>query len=485
MLVSRQKLSLTMTEKIKILFLAASPIDSGRLRLDEELREIKKRILMGPERHHFELVSEWAVTPDDLQQALLAHQPHIVHFSGHGSRTQGIVLEDQFGNSQMMSKSALIELFKILKDNIRIIFLNACYSGRQVEGLSEVIDYTVGVKTAISDNAAIPFAASFYQGLAYGRLVKEAFDLANNRLKTEGFADAKRPELLVRKGPPDPDPWLVPPKPLIPSLVEPIPVPPPPDPITIPLPPDPITVPFPFLRREFILWITAGILLISGLYFTFQYLRESSRRQRYMEAVDQLKNQTTVTGRANAIENLGQLAADPDFNDYYERIINTLANFIRENAKPKKNGNVQPDGKISGDVQAALRILGWRRHKWGDEEEPQRLELSNLFLREADIKHGTEPQGAHMEGALFINTNLERAMLREVNLENAILRDANLRYAVLYKANLTNADLRGADLERADMQWVKGLTVGQIKVAKNWDKAIFTQEFEDELRATP
>lgn len=189
-----------MTKKIKILFLAASPLDSGRLQLDKELREIEKRIQMGTERDWVELISEWAVTPDDLQQALLKHKPHIVHFSGHGSKTQGIVLEDQFGNSQMMSKSALIEVFKILKDDIHVIVLNACYSGRQAEELSEVTDYTVVVPTSISDNAAIPFVASFYQGLTYGRLVKEAFDLAKNLLRTKGVAKTKLPDLLVRKG---------------------------------------------------------------------------------------------------------------------------------------------------------------------------------------------------------------------------------------------------------------------------------------------
>ena len=36
-------------------------------------------------RDTLELVSAWAVRPDDLQQLLLQHQPHVVHFSGHGS----------------------------------------------------------------------------------------------------------------------------------------------------------------------------------------------------------------------------------------------------------------------------------------------------------------------------------------------------------------------------------------------------------------
>ena len=32
-----------------------------------------------------DLITAWAVRPDDLLQLLNMHQPHIVHFSGHGS----------------------------------------------------------------------------------------------------------------------------------------------------------------------------------------------------------------------------------------------------------------------------------------------------------------------------------------------------------------------------------------------------------------
>jgi hypothetical protein len=256
-------------------------------------------------------------------------------------------------------------------------------------------------------------------------------------------------------------------------------------------------------KKSFILMIAqviGGITLLIGPFFIWQYIESTKeartedkaktelsnkalKEERYTEAINQLNSQNSVTGRVNAIYNLGKLTSDPDFNDYYGQIINTLVAFIRENSKLKKTGSAQQAEKISDDVQVALKVLGWRRHKFGDGES-QRLDLSDTYLQRADLKHGTEPEGAHMEGVLFINANLDHAMLREVNLENAILIGANLRYASLYRANLQNADLLGTDLEGADLQWAKGLTVEQIKVAKNWEKAIFTQAFENELRAT-
>jgi CHAT domain-containing protein len=136
-----------MTDGIKVLFLAANPVSaSSRLRLDEEVREIVEKIQAGVSQDSFEIVSQWAVRPSDLAQALLRHRPHIIHFSGHGSRAQGIILEDEEGNLKPVGKQALAGLFRILKDNIRIVFLNACHSKRQMEAFRETIDFTIVIK---------------------------------------------------------------------------------------------------------------------------------------------------------------------------------------------------------------------------------------------------------------------------------------------------------------------------------------------------
>jgi len=186
---------------VKILFLAANPVDVvSRLRIDEEIREISQKIRLGTHRDHFELVPELAVRAGDLQAALLRHQPDIVHFSGHCSPSGGIMLEDENGNRKLVDREALAKLFSILKGNIRLVVLNACYGNEQAEAFANTIDFTIGMNTAIKDKDATLFAVHFYQSLAFGCSVKEAFDLALNQLNLEGIDVAQGPVLLVRDG---------------------------------------------------------------------------------------------------------------------------------------------------------------------------------------------------------------------------------------------------------------------------------------------
>lgn len=188
-----------MADKIKILFLAAEPTDLGLRRLDEEYHEIDRALRVGSERDSFELVPQFALRREDLQEALLRHKPHVVHFAGHGSEGE-LFLTDDDGVSRPVGKEALARLFQILKDNIRVVLLNACYSRAQAESISRVIDYTVGINSAVGVEGCIGFAAAFYRALAFGRSVEEAVDLGKNSLDLEKLPEADAPELLVREG---------------------------------------------------------------------------------------------------------------------------------------------------------------------------------------------------------------------------------------------------------------------------------------------
>jgi CHAT domain-containing protein len=186
-------------EKIKILFVSANPAGMPQLKLDKEAREIEAKIRAAEYRDSLELITKWAVRPDDLLQALNQHKPHIVHFSGHGNPTEEIVLLDELGKPKPVTKEALVHLFRALKDNIRVVVLNACYARPQTEAITEEIDCAVGMMRAIGDNAAITFAASFYRAIGFGRSIKQAFDQGIAALLLDGSLQGKTPVLVSRE----------------------------------------------------------------------------------------------------------------------------------------------------------------------------------------------------------------------------------------------------------------------------------------------
>lgn len=191
---------MSVSGKVKILFLAANPKDSSQLRLDEEIREIHAKIRAAEFRDSFDLMSRWAVRPLDLLQAFNEVQPHIVHFSGHGSRKAELVLEDDDGNAKPVGEAALVSLFKHVRDNIRLVLLNACHSEAQARAISQQVECTVGMNVAIGDEAAIVFASTFYGALAFGRSVGQAFEQGRTALMLQGIPEENTPVLLARPG---------------------------------------------------------------------------------------------------------------------------------------------------------------------------------------------------------------------------------------------------------------------------------------------
>jgi hypothetical protein len=186
--------------KVRVLFLTANPSDTRQLHLDEQIRLITEKIRAADYRESLELVSVWAVRADDLLQSLNTHKPHIVHFSGHGSRMGEILVVGDDGQSKPINTKALTTLFKTLKDNIRVVILDACYSKLQAKAIAKVIDCVIGMDGTIGEKAATIFTASFYRAIGFGRSVQDAFDQGITALLLEGIPEENKPKLLTKPG---------------------------------------------------------------------------------------------------------------------------------------------------------------------------------------------------------------------------------------------------------------------------------------------
>jgi hypothetical protein len=186
--------------RLRILFLSADPSGMSRHRFEREAREIAARIRSAKHREAVEIVSRWAVRPEDLGEALLEIEPHVVHFAGHGTEGAEIVLDGGDGKERLVGKDALAQLFGVLQHGIRVVVLNACHSRAQARAITEHIECAIGVPKELDAEAGITFAASFYQGLGYGRSIRQAFELGLASLKMQGLAVSPEPELLLREG---------------------------------------------------------------------------------------------------------------------------------------------------------------------------------------------------------------------------------------------------------------------------------------------
>ena len=189
-----------MTQKIRILFLSANPWTTGRIMVDEEAREIFERIQEGPYRDRFELQKHTATRAIDLQRLLLMHKPHIVHFSGHGSKKQKIILSGAPGRGKTIDQQGLVEVLGLYNHHLRLVLLNACFTRAQARSIADVIDYSVGTGKGIGDKAGVAFAGAFYRALGFGKSIRDAFNSAKAELVLTKMPRTQGIELFVRDG---------------------------------------------------------------------------------------------------------------------------------------------------------------------------------------------------------------------------------------------------------------------------------------------
>ena len=182
----------------KILILAANPTNTNKLRLDEEVREIENAHRKAQNREEIEIISKWAVRVHDLRRELLYHKPNIVHFSGHGAGDDGLVLENQSGQKQLVSSKSLADLFKLFKDDVECVVMNACYSEVQAEAIHQHINCVIGMNSKIGDKAAIEFATSFYDALTNARNYQDSFEFGKNALDLENIPESGIPQIKIR-----------------------------------------------------------------------------------------------------------------------------------------------------------------------------------------------------------------------------------------------------------------------------------------------
>ena len=187
-----------MSNQKTILFVAANPSNETQLRLAEEARDIEEGLRLAEYRDQFLLEQQWATRVRDLQRAMQRYKPSIVHFCGHGSGEQGIVLENNQGTTQLVSTEALANFFELFVDEVECVVLNACLSDVQAKEIVKHIPYVIGMAKSVGDKAAIAFAVGFYDALAAGKDYDKAFRFGRSAIEMAGLSGASIPQLFKK-----------------------------------------------------------------------------------------------------------------------------------------------------------------------------------------------------------------------------------------------------------------------------------------------
>lgn len=158
----------------KILFVQANPTNQTII-WEKEYTAIEERI-----EGAFVLKLIKTANFDEFIDGVEDHEPQIIHFCGHGEkeilndkgekfRPGGLLFHNAAKNGvDMVEAKDLENLFKSFQEEsyeIKVVFLNACYSAAQAIAISKTGVFTLGTTDEIKSDAARLFAAGFYKVL--------------------------------------------------------------------------------------------------------------------------------------------------------------------------------------------------------------------------------------------------------------------------------------------------------------------------------
>jgi hypothetical protein len=207
--------ALSVEPPLRLLGMVSQPTADGWAALDVELEKAKLEQSLAPLVAGGYVELRWlpGSTLRDLQREV-AHGDdfHVFHFIGHGefddrSGQGSLILEGADGRARYVDGETL---GTVLCDrrSVRLAVLNACEGAKSspADPLAGVaaglvqhdVPAVVGMQFAISDPAAITFAAELYSGLAQGFPVDVAVTEGRRALATETDLEWATPVLFMR-----------------------------------------------------------------------------------------------------------------------------------------------------------------------------------------------------------------------------------------------------------------------------------------------
>lgn len=159
-----------------------------------EQKAIKKALLDYEDNNYLEIRDvQHASTEEIFYLVNRYHQRlHIFHFGGHADQ-ESLQLEREIGVVQNANVRGIAGLLGT-QQQLKLVFLNGCATEGQVKILLDSgVPAVIATRVAIEDREAQQFGAQFYQAMAGGSSIREAFR------KAKAFIETKRSDLVIQE----------------------------------------------------------------------------------------------------------------------------------------------------------------------------------------------------------------------------------------------------------------------------------------------
>jgi hypothetical protein len=177
----------TISLPVRLLVIISNPPDLPEFKKLDVVRE--KRLIkeaLKPLIDEGRLVVKWEdeASLERIHDAMLAFNPHIIHYTGHGGFAEGgvLLLEDGYDKSVNVSGTKLAE--RLANREVRLVVLSGCQTAKaktsdsfsSVAGVlvKKGIPAVIAMQQSIRDESANIFASRFYKALASGQPVDVA-----------------------------------------------------------------------------------------------------------------------------------------------------------------------------------------------------------------------------------------------------------------------------------------------------------------------
>jgi hypothetical protein len=171
-----------MSEKRKVLFIAANPTNLAEVDWSTEYKAVDKILKRRGFENRYEVKLVPKAKADDINEYVNG-EIWLIHFCGHG-KPDKIILEKGSQSSLAVRPNSLLSYIEEV-EGLQCVLLNSCNSDGLAEKIQDIVDYSIGFEGSIENDDALEFVRHFYESFTKFETIPMAFRAVYKQLALE------------------------------------------------------------------------------------------------------------------------------------------------------------------------------------------------------------------------------------------------------------------------------------------------------------